>query len=807
VADRPPLTREVGGYALIRELGRGGMAVVYLARQLDLDRSVAVKELSSFQAGSPESVQRFLREARLAGSLGHPNIVMVHEYFEREGIPYIAMEYVERGSLRPFVGRLTLAQLAGVMEGVLAGLAHAEQAGVIHRDLKPENILVTGEGRVKIADFGIAKATQTAGMTSALTATGAAIGTPAYMAPEQAMAEPVGPSTDLYSVGVIAYEQVTGRPPFHGEAPMVLLMRHINEQAPSVTTVKPEVDRALSDWIDRLLVKNPAERPQGAAEAWDSLEEIVIGLLGPRWRREARLDEPDRVADASRPLTPAPFHAKPSDTSPAGSTDEFVTYEPAPSATEMAPGADKPEAPPPEEPPPAEEPSPAEKPPAAAEPPTEEPAVAEASAQTPPATEAPTGIVPPAPATEAPTGIVPPAPATEAPTGIVPPAPATEAPTRIAPPPPATEAPTTVSRSRPTGRGKPPRFVWLGLIGLLVVAGVVAAIVASGSGGGKNAAQTTTTGGEAAGIRTRSFTGGVTVRGPIALAGGGKPAGIVAAGRDAWVADTAHDMLVRIRADGSERRVAVGRAPVAVALDRSTGDLWVANSGSGDVTVLDASGHLRKRSIQVGADPTAISFGSGAAWVARGGATTVTRIDSGSFATSQVGVGGQATALANEYGRVWIGKSDGSLTVLSGKGTLNGTVPQLPGSGTPVAISASNGVWVVRAGGGLARVDPRTQVAVRRTPPYEYATHRDSPAAGSDPRDVDALGGSLGDNTFWAISTSDHLLSRIGTLQPHNNQVLAAVPVGQAPGHLSVDSHVVWVSDPGGKALYEVTYQ
>lgn len=146
MADPPPVTREVGGYELIRELGRGGMAVVYLARQLDLDRGVAVKELGSFQAGSPESAQRFLREARLVGSLSHPNIVVVHEYFEQDGVPYIAMEYVERGSLRPYVGRLTLAQFAGVMEGVLAGLAHAEQAGVIHRDLKPENILGHGRG-------------------------------------------------------------------------------------------------------------------------------------------------------------------------------------------------------------------------------------------------------------------------------------------------------------------------------------------------------------------------------------------------------------------------------------------------------------------------------------------------------------------------------------------------------------------------------------------------------------------------------------------------------------------------------------
>jgi serine/threonine protein kinase len=214
------------------------------------------------------------------------------------------MEYVSRGSLRPYVGRLTLAQIAGVLEGVLAGLAHAEQAGSVHRDLKPENLMVTAEGRVKIADFGIAKATQTAGMTAALTATGSAVGTPTYMAPEQAMAEPVGPWTDLYSVGVMAYEHVTGRPPFHdAQSPMALVMRHVNEPVVPAITVTPDLDRALSEWIDGLLVKDPAQRPQSAIAAWEALEEIIVGLLDPLWRRADRLVEPESAPERPRPLT------------------------------------------------------------------------------------------------------------------------------------------------------------------------------------------------------------------------------------------------------------------------------------------------------------------------------------------------------------------------------------------------------------------------------------------------------------------------------------------------------------------------
>ena len=146
-------------YEILREVGRGGMAMVYLARQTDLDRFVALKELGAFHASDPSFAQRFLRELRVAGSLSHPSIVTVHDYFEHDGTPYIAMEYVERGSLRPYVGQMDLAQVAGVLEGLLAGLAQAEQHGIVHRDLKPENLMVTSDGRVKIADFGIAKAT------------------------------------------------------------------------------------------------------------------------------------------------------------------------------------------------------------------------------------------------------------------------------------------------------------------------------------------------------------------------------------------------------------------------------------------------------------------------------------------------------------------------------------------------------------------------------------------------------------------------------------------------------------------------
>jgi serine/threonine protein kinase len=323
MADVTDPARQVGRYRIVREIGRGGMAAVYLARQTDLDRDVALKELSSFHAGDPAFAERFVRESRVAGSMSHPNVVTVYEYLSEGGTPYIAMEYVERGSLRPFVGRTTMAQTIGVLEGALAGLAQAERREIVHRDIKPENLMVTADGEVKIADFGIAKALTEAGGPN-LTMTGTTVGTPAYMAPEQATAGDVGPWTDLYSLGITAYEMTVSRVPFHDSTtPVAVLMRQVSEEIPSAVSVDPRVDRRFSDWIDRLLVKDPERRTRTARDAWYELEEIAVAALGPLWRREARLlvSGTDRAAG---PLTPAPFER--STPPPQGGGGGYETY-------------------------------------------------------------------------------------------------------------------------------------------------------------------------------------------------------------------------------------------------------------------------------------------------------------------------------------------------------------------------------------------------------------------------------------------------------------------------------------------------
>ncbi|HXB63697.1 MAG TPA: serine/threonine-protein kinase [Solirubrobacteraceae bacterium] len=527
VAHTVASVRSVGRYEILREIGRGGMAVVYLARQRDLDRLVALKELSSFHATSPEFADRFLRESRLAGSLSHPNIVTVHEYFEEGGIPFIAMEYVPQGSLRPWVGDLSLAQLAGVLEGILAGLAHAEPLGIVHRDLKPENIMVTAEGRVKITDFGIAKATQSAGTAAFMTATGTTVGTPTYMAPEQAMAQQLGPWTDLYSVGVMAYEQIVGRPPFHDtEAPMAILLRHVREPIPPLVEVKPDVDPALSAWVERLLVKEPADRTHSAVHAWEELEEIVLAGLGPRWRREARLPERGPTTDTPLPLTPAPFESQHVPTpapTPAAPKSEFITYgrtpdtpPPAPAPTPPPTPAPQPvPAPPAATPPPMPaEPSPAPASAAAAAPVEAQQGAPAPPAQSPPASPPEAAVETPGPIASAPppaaVDTTPPHGTTWQPS-VEPPVAATEpglAAANTTTPAVAaiTESVAVPPRKEPTGvrRGGNRRLL-AAMAGALVVAAAVGFAIAGSSGGG---------GGEASALSGHATAGSLEVSFP-----------------------------------------------------------------------------------------------------------------------------------------------------------------------------------------------------------------------------------------------------------------------------------------------------
>lgn len=313
----PEVLRRVGRYDLLEVIGRGGAAVVYLAQQRDLERHVALKELAPFQADDASFAERFVAESRVAGAMSHANVVTVHEFFEDAGVPYIAMEYLPHGSLRQYVGSLSIAQIAGVLEGVLAGLSHGELHGIVHRDLKPENLLVGFDGRVKIADFGVARAYNRAATRQVVTVAGTTIGTPAYMSPEQALGTDLTPATDLYSLGIVAWELLTGQVPFDGgDTPVAVLYRHVHEPVPPVRSVAPEVDQGLADWLEQMLAKRPEERFKNAEHAWVELEDVVLELLGPRWRREARLVLDEHAPRRERTLTPAAFDSLSAEASP-----------------------------------------------------------------------------------------------------------------------------------------------------------------------------------------------------------------------------------------------------------------------------------------------------------------------------------------------------------------------------------------------------------------------------------------------------------------------------------------------------------
>ena len=300
--------QRVGQYEIVDQIARGGMAVVYRARQRALNRTAALKRLE-LHGDDATMLARFMRESRVGAALEHANIVTVFDFFEHDGVPYIAMEYLSRGSLRPWIGRLSHPQVFGVLEGMLAGLAHAQEHRLAHRDLKPENVLLTRRGAVKIADFGIAKAYVNA--TSNLTAAGMALGTPTYMAPEQATASDVGPSTDLYALGVMAFEMLSGRTPFAADDndPTAILFRHVHQPPPILTDVEPGIDDALSAWVGGLLAKSPADRPADAVEAWQTLEEIIVDLHGSYWRREAPI-APSRVSGDTLPDDVSPFSVR-----------------------------------------------------------------------------------------------------------------------------------------------------------------------------------------------------------------------------------------------------------------------------------------------------------------------------------------------------------------------------------------------------------------------------------------------------------------------------------------------------------------
>ena len=263
-------------YEVIRKLGTGGMAEVYLAHDRLLGRQVALKILSGRYAGDPQFVERFRREASNAAGLNHPNIVQIYDRGEAEGTYYIAMEYLEGRSLKEIILKyapLSPDLLVSISIQIVEALRFAHRRDVIHRDIKPQNMIVDNDGRVKVTDFGIARA----GSASTMTEAGSILGTAHYLSPEQAQGQPVEAASDLYSLGVVMYEMATGRLPFDGDNPVGIAMQHVHEQPASPGTLVPGFPPSLEAVILRALGKRPTDRYLTAESFLDDLRKVQEG--------------------------------------------------------------------------------------------------------------------------------------------------------------------------------------------------------------------------------------------------------------------------------------------------------------------------------------------------------------------------------------------------------------------------------------------------------------------------------------------------------------------------------------------------
>ena len=277
-----------GRYHVVERIAAGGMGEVFRARDAVLSREVAIKVLHRSLAGDQAFVERFRREARAAATLNHPNIVAVYDWGSVDGIYYMVMEYVHGRSVRDLLNahvKLAPAQAAEVVRQTLQALEHAHAKGIVHRDLKPENVLVTADGVVKLTDLGLARAFADGRATHA----GVVTGTVQYLAPEQIRGEPADPRSDLYSLGIVTYELVTGRLPFTGETPMSIAYKHLSDRVPAPSSLVADVGPDLDGFVASATDRDREMRPESARTMRMDLETIARSL--PRARPLSSLVE------------------------------------------------------------------------------------------------------------------------------------------------------------------------------------------------------------------------------------------------------------------------------------------------------------------------------------------------------------------------------------------------------------------------------------------------------------------------------------------------------------------------------------
>ena len=285
-----------GRYQLLRQVANGGMASIYEALDTRLDRKVAVKIMHPHLAQDEAFVSRFIREAKAAAALSHPNIVAVQDQgWNQSGVPavFLVMELIEGHTLREYLnerGRFDIKDAINYLTPILSALAAAHVLGIVHRDIKPENILISKDGRIKIADFGLARGEL---IGSTMTAESSVIlGSVSYLSPEQVQRGIADSRSDVYAAGIVAYEMFTGEKPFNGDSPIQIAYMHVNEEIPRLRSKRKEIPQALDDLIASATAKNPDDRPRTAAEFLDQLQKIQIEIDPKKNQLDLGLDLP-----------------------------------------------------------------------------------------------------------------------------------------------------------------------------------------------------------------------------------------------------------------------------------------------------------------------------------------------------------------------------------------------------------------------------------------------------------------------------------------------------------------------------------
>ena len=345
-----------GRYQVGPRLARGGMATVYRALDTRLERPVAIKVMQPGLAADPEFVSRFIREARSAARLSHPNIVAVYDQGTDGDTTFLAMEFVDGVTLRDVLrqrGALPPDDALQIMEQILAALAAAHRGGIIHRDIKPENVLLTTDGRVKVADFGLARAISGTSTVSTLTGS-VIIGTVAYLSPELVERGVADARSDVYAAGIVLFEMLTGRKPYVGESPLQVAFRHVHEVVPAPSTLVPSLSSEVDTLVGRATARNPDDRPHDASELLDAVTRVREGrplLLTPvtpvtpvedgeaTIRAERTLVVPRPSPDAPTPVDRSAQPWRPATARPATGSTAVSALAPAPVPDDAAPRA------------------------------------------------------------------------------------------------------------------------------------------------------------------------------------------------------------------------------------------------------------------------------------------------------------------------------------------------------------------------------------------------------------------------------------------------------------------------------------